>query len=64
MNLKKRLLKLGCISLLLLSFVGYFAFSTFVFSPLEGRSTRTAGLIRGRGPVRGARRAPQLDARF
>ena len=46
MNLKKRLLKLGCISLLLLSFVGYFAFSTFVFSPLEGRfNADVAGLI-------------------
>lgn len=46
MTLKKRLLKLGCISLLLLSFVGYFAFSTFVFSPLEGRfNADVAGLI-------------------
>ncbi len=46
MTLKKRLLKLGCISLLLLSFVGYFTFSTFVFSPFEGRfNADVAGLI-------------------
>lgn len=46
MTLKKRLLKLGCITLLLLSFVGYFTFSTLVFSPLEGRfNADVAGLI-------------------
>ncbi len=46
MTLKKRLLKLGCISLLLLSFVGYFAFSTLLFSPFEGRfNADVAGLI-------------------
>ncbi len=46
MTLKKRLIKLGCIGLLLLSFIGYFAFSTLLFSPLEGRfNADVAGLI-------------------
>lgn len=46
MSRKKRLLRIGCISLLLLAFVGYFAFSTFFFSPFEGRfKADVAGLI-------------------
>ncbi|MFT5732784.1 MAG: hypothetical protein ACJA0P_001899 [Planctomycetota bacterium] len=46
MSTKKRVLRVGCISLLLLGFVGYFAFSTFFFPPLEGRfKADIAGLI-------------------
>ncbi|MEM8713008.1 MAG: hypothetical protein AAGG01_18810, partial [Planctomycetota bacterium] len=46
MSTKKRVLRVGCISLLLLGFVGYFAFSTFFFPPLEGRfKADVAGLI-------------------
>ena len=37
MSRKKRLLRVGCITLLLLAFVGYFAFSTLLFPPFEGR---------------------------
>lgn len=36
MSRKKRILRAGLIALLLLAFVGYFAFSTFFFSPIEG----------------------------
>lgn len=36
MNLKSRLLRLVLITLAVLAFVGYFAFSTFLFSPVEG----------------------------
>ncbi|MGD2017168.1 MAG: hypothetical protein PVJ89_03570 [Planctomycetota bacterium] len=46
MTLKKRALRLGCIVLLLLSFVGYFSFTTLFFSPFEGRfNADVAGLI-------------------
>ena len=46
MSRKKRVLRVGCISLLLLAFVGYFAFSTFFFSPFEGKfNAGVAGLI-------------------
>lgn len=36
MSLKKRILRISLILLFLVLFVGYFAFSTFLFSPLEG----------------------------
>ena len=46
MTPKKRALRLGCIVLLLLSFIGYFSFSTLLFSPFEGRfNADVAGLI-------------------
>ena len=46
MSRKKRILRAGCITLLLLAFIGYFAFVTFLFSPLEGRfNADIAGLI-------------------
>lgn len=46
MSRKKRLLRAGCITLLLLAFIGYFTFSTLLFSPLEGRfKADIAGLI-------------------
>ncbi len=46
MSAKKRVLRVGCISLLLLAFVGYFAFSTLLFPPFEGKfKADVAGLI-------------------
>ncbi len=46
MSRKQRVLRVGCISLLLLAFVGYFGFSTFFFPPFEGRfKADVAGLI-------------------
>ena len=46
MSIKKRVLRVGCIGLLLLGFVGYFAFSTLFFPPFEGKfKTGVAGLI-------------------
>ncbi|MEM6673885.1 MAG: hypothetical protein AAF726_13655 [Planctomycetota bacterium] len=46
MSAKKRVLRAGCIALVLLAFVGYFAFSTFFFSPVEGRfDADVAGLV-------------------
>jgi len=36
MSLKKRLLRILLILVLILAFVGYFAFQTFLFSPIEG----------------------------
>jgi hypothetical protein len=46
MIFKKRLLKVGCTTLLVLLFVAYFTFSTFFFSPFEGRWPHdVAGLI-------------------
>ncbi|MEO1699693.1 MAG: hypothetical protein AAFU73_20560 [Planctomycetota bacterium] len=46
MSSKKRLLRIGCVSLLVLAFVGYFAFSTFLFPPHGGRvKFDLAGLI-------------------
>jgi len=46
MSLKKRILRIGCISALLLAFVGYFAFSTFFFPPIGGKvKFDLAGLI-------------------
>ncbi|QDV08942.1 hypothetical protein Poly30_44980 [Planctomycetes bacterium Poly30] len=46
MSAKQRVLRVGCISLLLLGFVGYFAFSTFFFPLFEGRfKADVAGLI-------------------
>lgn len=46
MSLKKRVLRIGCISALLLAFVGYFAFSTFFFPPIGDRvKFDIAGLI-------------------
>ncbi len=46
MSRKKRLLRVGCVTLALVAFVGYFTFSTFFFSPLEGRfKPDIAGLI-------------------
>jgi hypothetical protein len=46
MSRKKRLLRMGCIALCLLGFVGYVAFSTFVFPPFEGRfKAGVAGLV-------------------
>ena len=36
MSLKKRTLRIVLIALFLVFFAGYFAFSTFFFSPLEG----------------------------
>ncbi len=44
MSRKKRVLRAGCITLFVIAFVGYFAFSTFFFSPHEGRF---------RGPIAG-----------
>lgn len=37
MSFKKRLLRAGCISLVVLGLVGYFLFSTLLFPPFEGR---------------------------
>lgn len=46
MSRKKRVLRAILIVLVLLAFVGYFAFSTFFFSPIEGRfKAGIAGLI-------------------
>ena len=46
MSAKKRVLRVGCISLLLLAFVGYFAFSTLLFPPFEGKfKAHVSGLI-------------------
>lgn len=46
MSRKKRLLRAGSITLLLLAFVGYFGFSTFLFPPFEGRfKASLAGLV-------------------
>ena len=46
MSFKKRVLRVGCIGLLLLAFVGYFAFSSLLFPPFEGKfKAGVAGLI-------------------
>lgn len=46
MSRKKRVLRAGCITLLVLAFLGYFAFSTFFFPPHSGRfKADIAGLI-------------------
>lgn len=46
MSRKKRFLRAGCITLFVIAFVGYFAFSTLFFSPHEGRfKAPIAGLI-------------------
>ena len=46
MSRKKRILRAGLIGLLLLTFVGYFAFATFFFPPIEGGfSSKISGLI-------------------
>lgn len=46
MSRKKRVLRAGCITLLILAFIGYFAFSTFFFPPHGGRfKADVAGLI-------------------
>ncbi|MEZ6015771.1 MAG: hypothetical protein R3F49_11690 [Planctomycetota bacterium] len=46
MSGKKRLLRAGCITLVLLGLVGYFGFSTLLFPPFEGRFKPTiAGIV-------------------
>ncbi len=46
MSRKKRILRAGLIALLLLTFVGYFAFATLFFPPIEGGfSSKISGLI-------------------
>lgn len=46
MSRKKRILRAGCITLLLLAFIGYFTFTTLLFSPFESRfNADVAGLI-------------------
>lgn len=46
MSLKKRILKIGCITGAIVLFLGYFAFSTFFFKPFEGDwPNDIAGLI-------------------
>ena len=46
MSRKKRILRAGLIALLLLTFVGYFAFATFFFPPIEGGfGSKISGLI-------------------
>ncbi|MDF1838771.1 MAG: hypothetical protein P1V35_12945, partial [Planctomycetota bacterium] len=46
MNRKKRILKITGISLLAILFLGYFAFSTFLFKPFEKAWPHSlAGLI-------------------
>jgi hypothetical protein len=63
MSAKKRVLRVGCISLLLLAFVGYFAFSTLLFPPFEGKfKADVAGLIPRNVDVYLARE--DLDAAF
>lgn len=37
MSAKKRILRTGCITILVLAFVGYFAFTSFFFAPHEGK---------------------------